>query len=99
MRFEAQYQMVLVLSDHESHLKAIQDKAKKELSPSDYTKTLFVKSTDVKAILESTKPKELPKTEIIKGFRVKTEFESGTTDESEQFRKDIERILKKKRGH
>lgn len=95
--FVAGYDMVLVISDFEPHLQAIQTKAKKELSSTLFKKVLFIQSGDVKAVLESTKPKEKPKTEIIKGYRVKTEFVDTNENEANQFRKDIDRILRKKR--
>lgn len=95
--FEAGYDMVLVISDNKSHLQAIQKKAKKEVSASLFKKTLFIQSIDVASILESTKPKEKPQTEVIKGYRVKTEFVDANENEVNQFRKDIERILRKRR--
>lgn len=95
--FDAGYDMVCVIANNESHLNAIEQKAKKELSTSLRKKIFFLESTQMEVFLSSTKPKDEPPTEIVKGYRVKTEFVGGGENETEQFRKDIERILRKRR--
>lgn len=95
--FEAHYDLVLVISDQEQHLKAIRTRAKKEFSSPLFKRILFTSSEEVKDVLISTVPKQEPKVEIIKGFRIRTEFEDTDENEAEHFRKAINRILKKKR--
>ena len=94
---DAQYDLVLVISDNEKHLSSISRLAQKSLSVQEFKQTLFISSSDLKTVLESCKIQEPPSTEVIKGFRVKTEFDSSNTNDANRFRKNIERILKKKR--
>lgn len=95
--FEAGYDLVCVIANNKSHLQAIEQKAKKELWAVLRKKIFFLQSSQVEAFLTSTKPKEKPQTEIVKGYRVRTEFVDTNENEADQFRKDIERILRKRK--
>ncbi len=95
---EAKYDLILVVSNNKKHLSDIKKKASLSIPKEVLSSVLFIESSEVKQILESCIPKEKPKTEVIKGFRVKTEFSGDTKNEASRFRKDIERILKKQKN-
>lgn len=95
--FQASYLMVLMISENDKHRENIQKRAKEVLDPRDFKRTKFISSDQVESIIKATIPKSKVKTEVIKGFRVKTEYDNRINENDAQLRKDIERIIRKRR--
>ena len=91
------YLPVLIISKNKKHLNNIKRLAKKELSKTDFTYLHFIQPEDVAKILDSLEINVSPQREIIKGFRVTTEFEKDLKYDPKKIRKDIAKLLFKKK--
>jgi hypothetical protein len=92
---DAHYDLVLMISKKAKHLKQIEDLAKSKLSKDQFIKTVFVHPDNVVDYLIEIKVNSEPKTEIIKGYRVTTDFEDSSDKDKKYARDSILRLIRK----
>jgi len=90
------YNLVLMVSNNESHLEDIKKLSIASLSKVELKRAFFIKPDEVSGYLNIT-TEQAPKTEVVKGFRVTTEYENQSGGSFKSIRESIARILVKNR--
>ena len=88
---------VIVISKNRNHLKNIEQLAHKELSQKDFKLVKFIQPEELLAILDSYMLKKTKETEIIKGFRIETEFDTQENSNIKNIKSHFSRLFKKKK--
>jgi hypothetical protein len=87
------YLPVVIVSKNESHLKAIQSLAQQELSAKDLAFVRFIHPDAITQILDSAAQPVSPHVELIKGFRVNTEYDSDLSHNPTLVKESLAKIL------
>jgi Type IV secretion-system coupling protein DNA-binding domain len=87
------YLPVVIVSKNESHLRAIQSLAQKELSAKDFSFVRFTHPDAIAQILDSIAVPVSPHVELIKGFRVNTEYDSDLSHNPTLVKESLAKIL------
>jgi len=90
------FDIILMISKNKKHLNNIKDLTQKSLAESDLKRIFFIQPESISEFLNITKKPLKPKTEIIKGFRVVTEYSTDEHSSVKNMRANIARILSKK---
>ncbi len=91
------YNLVLMISKNERHLNKIKKHAEAKLSKNELKMVFFITPDKVSKYLNYiTSPR--PKTEVVRGFRVTTEYEQDSDNSYTSIRKNIVNLLMKKRN-
>jgi len=88
---------VVMVSKNRKHLDAIRSLAEKELSKKDLSLVLFIQPKEVVEVLESVQIKPNRRQEIVKGFRITTEFEQSQISNPLNIREHIAKLLYKRK--
>lgn len=91
------YHLVLMISKNDNHLEKIKILAESSLSKKELKQVFFITPNQISEFL-NVSVEEKPKTEIVRGFRVTTEYENEKDTTSKTFRGIIARILGKNIG-
>ena len=91
------YLPVVVVSNNTKHLTSIERLAEKELSPRDFGLVHFIQPDEVSRLLDSITIEPEGSQEIVKGFRVTTKFEQQGSYDGKSIRKDIAKLIFKKK--
>lgn len=83
------YAIVLVVSNNPKHLESIQ----RAFASDKDSSVLFMNPQEAFDFIRSLKPKQEPTTEVVKGFRVKTSYESDGNDQALSLRKRLAQII------
>ncbi len=91
------YIPVVMVSKNRSHLNAIQNLAQKQLSEKDFSLTTYIQPHEVAEVLDTISEEPQIRGEVVKGFRITTEFESKTISNSKNIREQIAKMLFKRK--
>jgi alpha-N-acetylglucosamine transferase len=94
---EESYQLVLMISKHSKHLQKIETLALDVLSKKELEKVQFIHPDKVVDYLIGIKQQIEPKTEIIKGYRVTTDYDSSTTMDAKNIKQTLLKMMMKSR--
>ena len=86
-----------MIANNKKHLTHIEQLARKELSESQLKKVQFLQPDMFVSFLDSIVQKATKKEEIVKGFRVVTEFEKLENMDAKKLQSRIKNILRKKK--
>lgn len=92
---EANYNYVLVVSEDTTHLKSIQV----VYGSPNQEKVQFMNIQEAFDFIRNLRQENKPKTEIIKGFRVKTSYENSSEGQIQSLRKQLSQMLGIKTKH
>jgi len=88
---------VIVVSKNKKHLNKIEKLARKGLSKKDIELVRFLQPDSLTSFLDEMLIPTQRTTEMVKGFRVETEFENEKMDSAKSIKSRIAKLLKKKR--
>lgn len=91
------YNPIIVLSKSRKHLNNIKQLAVTELSEMDMQSIKFIQPKDITHILDGLDVKTDIRHEIVKGFRITTQYEQNNISTSKNIREHITKLLFKKR--
>jgi len=95
----AKYKPVFMVSKDEKHLHHIKQKALENISKKHHDSLYFVTPDELVEHLNGLQTKNQPKTEIVNGFRVKTNFDVTRPTTSSSIRKQLmDIVMRKKEG-
>ncbi|WP_335973305.1 type IV secretory system conjugative DNA transfer family protein [Gaetbulibacter jejuensis] len=92
---EESYHLVMMISKKPKHLKQIEELAKSKLTKDQLDRVVFIHPDNVVDYLVEIKANSEPKTEIIKGYRVITDFEDNPDIDKKYARDSILRLIRK----
>ena len=88
---------VIMVSKSRNHLNAIQNLADKELSKKDRNLVQFIQPDEISNLLDGFAVLPQKQQEIIKGFRIVTEFENDDSSQMKNIKSRLAKIFKKKK--
>lgn len=88
---------VIMVSKNRNHLDAIEKLAKEELSAKDITLVQFIHPNEVSALLDSFVMQPKKQEEIVKGFRIVTEFDNEDNSKIKNIKSTLAKLFKKKK--
>jgi hypothetical protein len=88
---------VVMVSKNENHLSVIQKLASEELSKKDLTLIQFIHPDDVASLLDEFVIQPQKQEEVVKGFRIVTEFEEEDNTQIENIKSRLAKLFKKKK--
>ena len=88
---------VIMVSKNRNHLNAIQKLAEKELSNKDKTLVQFIQPNEISNLLDEFAVLPQKQQEIVKGFRVVTEFDNDDNTQIKNIKSRLAKIFKKKK--
>ncbi len=88
---------VIMVSKNRNHLNAIQKLADKELSKKDRNLVQFIQPDEISKLLEEFAVLPQKQQEVIKGFRIVTEFENDDSTQMKNIKSRLAKIFKKKK--
>jgi hypothetical protein len=87
---------VIVISKNRNHLNAIKSLADKELSKKDKTLVQFIQPDEISKLLDGFAVLPQKQQEVIKGFRIVTEFDTNESSQTKNIKSHLAKIFKKK---
>ena len=87
---------VIMVSKNRNHLDAIEKLATEELSAKDITLVQFIQPNEVSTLLDSFVMQPKKQEEIVKGFRIVTEFEDEDNTKIKNIKSTLAKLLKRK---
>ena len=91
------YSPIVMVSKNKNHLNKIQALAKKELAKKDLDIVLFIQPDEITTLLDGIQIKKKKSEEIVKGFRIITEFDESKISNPKNIREHIAKLLFKKK--
>ncbi len=91
------YLPVVLVSKSKNHLNKIERLAEKKLSKNDLQYVLFIQPNEIAELLDGIHVKTETKEEVVKGFRITTEFQSPNSTDPKGIRQHIAKLLFKKK--
>lgn len=91
------YNPIVVLSKNRKHLNTIEQLTIDEISKTDMRSIHFIQPNSITKILDNLKTKTTVQHEVVKGFRITTEYERTPLQNSKSVREHITKMLFKKR--
>ncbi|WP_299059220.1 DUF87 domain-containing protein [uncultured Polaribacter sp.] len=88
---------VIMVSKNRNHLNVIQKLADKELSKKDRNLVQFIQPNEISKLLEEFAVLPQKQQEVIKGFRIVTEFENDDSTQIKNIKSRLAKIFKKKK--
>ena len=88
---------VIMVSKNRNHLDAIEKLATEELSAKDITLVQFIQPNEVSTLLDSFVMQPKKQEEIVKGFRIVTEFEDEDNTKIKNIKSTLAKLFKKKK--
>ena len=88
---------VVMVSKNKNHLEAIKKLALKELSAKDITLVQFIQPDDMSSLLDGFAIQPQKQEEVVKGFRIVTEFEDEDTSKIKNIKSRLAKLFKKKK--
>ena len=88
---------VIVVSKNRNHLNTIKSLADKELSKKDKTLVQFIQPDEISKLLDGFAVLPQKHQEVIKGFRIVTEFDTNESSQTKNIKLRLAKILKKKK--
>ena len=88
---------VIMVSKNRNHLNAIQKLADKELSKKDRNLVQFIQPDEISNLLDEFAVLPQKQEEVIKGFRIVTEFENDDSSQMKNIKSRLAKIFKKKK--
>ncbi|MCL7752438.1 DUF87 domain-containing protein [Polaribacter sp. Z022] len=88
---------VIMVSKNRNHLNAIQKLADKELSKKDRNLVQFIQPNEISNLLDEFAVLPQKQEEVIKGFRIVTEFENDDSSQMKNIKSRLAKIFKKKK--
>jgi hypothetical protein len=85
-----------MVSNNQKHLEKIKRKAKDKLSTNDFKKIVFISSKEISIILDKVEIEPVKSDEIIKGYRITTEYQRDHKSGGKNIRERISKLLFKK---
>jgi hypothetical protein len=87
---------VIVVSKNRNHLNTIKSLADKELSKKDKTLVQFIQPDEISKLLDGFAVLPQKHQEVIKGFRIVTEFDTNESSQTKNIKSHLAKIFKKK---
>ena len=88
---------VVMVSKSKNHLMAIQKLAFDELSDKDKTLIKFIQPDEISSLLDEFVLQPQKQEEVVKGFRIVTEFEEGENTQIKNIKSRLAKLFKKKK--
>lgn len=88
---------VVMVSKNKNHLNAIKKLADNELSEKDKTFVQFIQPDEISKLLDGFAVHPQKQEEVIKGFRIVTEFENDESTQTKNIKSRLAKIFKKKK--
>ena len=86
-----------MVSKNRKHLDTIRNLSEKQLLKNDFNLVLFIQPQKIAEVLESVQIKPDKKQEVVKGFRITTEFEQSKISSPVNIREHIAKLLYKRK--
>jgi len=84
---------IVMVSKNKNHLNKIERLAIKELSKKDINYVLFIQPNEITDVLDGIQVKTEKSQEVVKGFRITTEFEESNISNPQNIREHIAKLL------
>jgi DNA helicase HerA-like ATPase len=88
---------VIVISKNRNHLNAIKNLADKELSKKDRNLVQFIQPDEISNLLDGFAILPQKQQEVIKGFRIVTEFDNNESSQTKNIKSRLAKIFKRKK--
>ena len=88
---------VVMVSKSKNHLAAIEKLASSELTKKDITMVQFIQPDEISSLLDEFVMQPQKQEEVVKGFRIVTEFEEGENTQIKNIKSRLAKLFKKKK--